>query len=113
MPPDAARNEMLLQCYIRVTFGNSLNAVFNPQCYIATENGQKRPNFGGDFCAYTFFGMAVLCNYRPDFSPIALIIVNPIEICIFNHSKIVQSVFLGLRSRLETVLFNSLFVKNA
>lgn len=52
MPPDAARNEMLLQCYIRVTFGNSLNAVFNPQCYIATENGQKRPNFGGDFCVY-------------------------------------------------------------
>lgn len=94
MPPDAARNEMLLQCYIRVTFGNSLNAVFNPQCYIATENGQKRPNFGGDFCAYTSFGMAVPCNYSRDFSPTVLIISDLIE---FEYS-IIQKSFEGFFS---------------
>lgn len=38
---------MLLQRYFRVTFEQDLNAVFDPGCYIASENGQKRPNFGG------------------------------------------------------------------
>lgn len=49
IPPDAPRNQMLLRRYFRVTFEQELNAVFDPQCYIASENGQKRPNFGGDF----------------------------------------------------------------
>lgn len=33
--------------YLRVTFEPDLNAVFDLRCYIASENGQKRSNFGG------------------------------------------------------------------
>lgn len=38
---------MLLRRYFRVTLEHDLNAAFELWCYIASENGQKRPNFGG------------------------------------------------------------------
>jgi len=40
-----------------------LNAVFEPQCYIATENGQKRPNFGGGFFRRFLFENTAASKY--------------------------------------------------
>lgn len=67
IPPDEARNQMLLRCYFRVTFDFDLNAVFNPGCYIASENGQKRPNFGGDFLFVFPCGKAATSEYSGNF----------------------------------------------
>lgn len=54
---------MLLSCYFRVTFDLDLNAVFNPRCYIASENGQKRLNFGGDFLCVQIDINHATCNF--------------------------------------------------
>lgn len=63
MPPDALRNQMLLRRYFCVTFNADLNAVFEPICYIATENGQKRPNFGGDVFMRISYESLTICDY--------------------------------------------------